>query len=126
MFCLRLIAFGVCNSSGGCTASLGVQTSINSYKLYPLSSADVYYGWNGSAQLSNGYFFSKGASARYMTGAITTTSSPTGYWLRSNGGDYTRDALRVDASTGEWNGTSVEGGIQYGFRPAGVLNLDQK
>jgi hypothetical protein len=83
----------------------------------------VYYGWNGSAQLSDGYFFSKGATARYQTGAITTTTSPQFYWLRSP--DYLQSggAVYVYATSGYWR--SYDGvSDSYGFRPAGVLNLE--
>jgi hypothetical protein len=119
---IKTVSLGVCNSSSGCSGSFGVQTSINSYKLYPLSSADVYYGWNGSAQMSDGYFFSKGTTARYMTGAITTTTSPTNYWLRSPGGSSVRGS-DVAIPQGSWYFDELVTD-PYGFRPAGVLNLD--
>jgi hypothetical protein len=84
-----------------------------------LSSADVYYGWNGSAQMSDGYFFSKGTTAREMTGAITTTTSPADYWLRSPNVDANGNAQHIRISVGQWGYYYVD--TSYGFRPAGVF-----
>jgi hypothetical protein len=115
---------GVCISSSGCNGSYGVQTSINSYKLYPMSSADVYYGITGSRQLSDGYFFTKDTVAGNMTGAKVSTATPVNYWLRSPVKDMLIYATDVFAGNGQWDISRLDGSEgAYGFRPAGVLNL---
>jgi hypothetical protein len=112
----------VCSlSSSGCTSDFGLQTSINTYKLYPPSSADVYYGFNIAETISDGYFFTKGTKGAAQPGATTLTTNPAYYWLRSPHYDYVAYAMVVKSANGDW-----DGGIYgpSGFRPAGVLNLE--
>jgi hypothetical protein len=109
---------GVCNSSGGCTGSYGVQTSVNSYKLYPLGNAD-YLSYTSSYQ--SGKFFT--ASSSTVDGTKVSTTSPAVYWLRSPH-YFTNDyAIYMIAASGDWNVTNYVSS-SGGFRPAGVLNLE--
>jgi hypothetical protein len=104
---------GVCNLSGGCTGSYGVQTSINSYLLYPVSYGDVASG--GSTTV--------GEFGGPSSGRTVATGSPVYYWTRSPSFDYTACSPFVVASSGDiaHNYCST---VTYGFRPAGVLNLE--
>jgi hypothetical protein len=108
---------GVCNSSNGCTGSLGVQTSINSYKLYPSSWGDIV---TSGVNVANGKFMT--ASSRTDASMRVSTTTPAEYWVRAVNETYNNEAEYFRASDGYWADGSVA--ASHGFRPAGVLNLD--
>jgi hypothetical protein len=104
---------GVCNSSSGCTGTRGIQTSINQYKLYPISYADFFGGTSDSTI---------GVFGGPQSGRRVSTASPPDYWLRSSPDGYNNYGSYVIISSGIWG--SYYGTYQDGFRPAGVLNLE--
>jgi hypothetical protein len=108
---------GVCTSSSRCIGSNGLQTTFNSYRLYPMSNPDMMTRPAGT----DGKFFT--ASSNIAEGAKVSTATPTGYRLRSSDDYNYVDAPLVSASAGTWD---FEDRIEYprGFRPAGVLNLE--
>jgi hypothetical protein len=121
---------GVCSSSSsGCTSNFGLQTSINTYKLYPPSSADVY-ARTGTADsgCADGKFWTKGTStACIIQGAIVLTgASNSKWWTRSPSRDSAR-ANNLYATTGQaqypTGGTYTDVNYGYSFRPAGVFHL---
>jgi hypothetical protein len=108
---------GVCNSSSGCTGSYGNLTSIGTYRLYPLSNADIV---NRTTQEDGEFFTSAGSVAQ---GAVVATTNPNTVWTRSNdlgNPDNNKTyAGHTTASGGVWNRSVVT--AAYGFRPAGVF-----
>jgi hypothetical protein len=113
---------GVCNSSSGCTGNWGMQTSVNQYKLYPTSLGD-YHGYDGTTD-STGRFFGSGGGGG-VQGMSTLTGLPALWWTRSNSHSYNDRSMQIRTSDGGADYYTVHS-YSYGFRPAGVLNLDQK
>jgi hypothetical protein len=108
---------GVCSSSSsGCTGSYGVQTSINSYKFYPLSSADII---SRTSSYQNGKFFN--ALSTEVDGARISTLDPRNYWTRSPDRADSGTIMSILNGNGNWFGDSRD--HTFGFRPAGVFNL---
>jgi hypothetical protein len=103
---------GVCNSSSGCTGSFGIQSSVNSYSLYPMALGDFINVDSGDAL---------GKFGGTAAGRSVSTGSPSTYYLRAPRNTNASNAPFVYDSGG-WSVNTVS--TNRGFRPAGVLNLE--
>jgi hypothetical protein len=102
---------GVCSSSSsGCTGNSGIQTSINSYKLYPPSYGDYFSGDQDS---------SIGKFVGTANGRKVLTSTPSWYLMRSPSWYADYDTRIISASGGGGGNLATSG--SFGFRPAGVF-----
>jgi hypothetical protein len=116
---------GVCSTKGGCSGTTGIGLSMNLYRLFPLSVADIQPTPLAAA---NGKFL-KCESASQCIGNKTLTTDPRIYWNRGplSASDgvcaNTRSDNGITADNGEaacWKTANYD----HSFRPAGVLNLE--
>jgi hypothetical protein len=121
---------GVCINSNGCASQQGTQTSVYEYKMYPISIADQSAGSGSASYGTTGKF---GRKIIASTGAEgwsdwgTPTQSPENWWTRSPSAGQASGGTR-GVCVSYANGTPCANfweTASYGFRPAGVLNLDQ-
>jgi hypothetical protein len=108
----------VCNVNSGCTSGFGLASTINPYYFYPPSHADMVGSTNGNTD--PGIYFNSN-SAR-----IILTTNTTMYHTRSPMNDPSpQHTQAVDPKTGAVHrGGTYDTPRQFGFRPAGVLNLE--
>jgi hypothetical protein len=119
---LYTVLNGVCNNDSGCSGNRGTGTSVNAYKLFPLAMNDIMTNTGGASQ--DGKFFTKG-NPDNITNAGVATTSPINYWLRSNDevSSYTSRAYNIQSNNGQRYASSVDE-YDYGFRPAGLVDLN--
>ncbi|MDR2799463.1 MAG: hypothetical protein LBB07_02455, partial [Bifidobacteriaceae bacterium] len=120
---------GVCTgglSGYGCAdyTSYGSDTTVGSYKFYPLSIGDLAYTTNSSPrECSSGKFFTSDINCIVVNSKIQTLDSAE-YWLRSPERDDTRVNLSVNNATGKIGNRNFSY-INLAYRPSAQIDLNK-
>jgi hypothetical protein len=112
---------GVCITLTGCEGDRGTAVSVGSYRLFPLAVADIKVRLTDTST-EDGRFFN---SVSNNSNAPVATVLPEYYWLRSpdNVTTFSGYAMNIKALDGTWYGDDTD--KSYGFRAAGLLDLNQ-